>query len=102
MTRLALPIALAIAPLMSACATTAPDVPAEPERRLPGECDATPVQSLIGSRATGEVGARLLAETGAKTLRWVPPRTAVTMDFRPDRLTVRYDDNYTITSIACG
>jgi hypothetical protein len=43
-----------------------------------------------------------LTLTGAKVLRWVPPRTAVTMDFRADRLTVSYDDNMTIDRISCG
>ena len=67
-----------------------------------GECNADGVRSLIGQTATGEVGARLLRETGARTLRWVPPRTAVTMDFSPDRLTVSYDDAHKITAISCG
>jgi hypothetical protein len=31
----------------------------------------------------------------------VPPRTAVTMDFNPSRLTVNYDDNSIITTVAC-
>jgi hypothetical protein len=34
-------------------------------------------------------------------LRWVPPRTAVTMDYRPDRLTVSYDDAMVITKVSC-
>ena len=29
------------------------------------------------------------------------PRTAVTMDFRPDRLTVSYDDAMVITQVSC-
>ncbi|HMO68727.1 MAG TPA: I78 family peptidase inhibitor, partial [Novosphingobium sp.] len=40
--------------------------------------------------------------TGARTLRWMPPRTAVTMDYRADRLTVSYDDNRIIERISCG
>jgi predicted GTPase len=30
------------------------------------------------------------------------PRTAVTMDFREDRVTVSYDDNYQIERVSCG
>mgnify|MGYP000100222951 CR=1 FL=1 len=66
------------------------------------ECDASNVQSVIGERATQQVGERLLQLTGAATLRWVPPRTAVTMDFRADRLTVSYDDDMLIERISCG
>jgi len=35
-------------------------------------------------------------------LRWGPPRSAMTMDFRQDRVTVAYDDAMIITHIACG
>lgn len=86
----------------AACATVPPE-DSEPERRMPaGECEADAAQRHIGERATAELGAQLLRETGARVLRWVPPRTAVTMDFRPDRLTVSYDDNYIIERISCG
>lgn len=89
----------ALALLLGACATTS----AEPPRReLAGECDASGVQDHIGHRATAESGATLLRLTGARTLRWVPPRTAVTMDFRADRLTVSYDDDMVIERISCG
>lgn len=53
-------------------------------------------------KATGELGREMLAATGARVLRWAPPRTAVTMDFRGDRLTVSYDDDYVITRVSCG
>ena len=65
-------------------------------------CNADAVQSLVGQTATADVGGQLLKGSGARTLRWVPPRTAVTMDFRPDRLTVSYDDALRIDRISCG
>lgn len=67
-----------------------------------GTCTADPGQSFVGQKATAETGARLLNLTGAGQLRWVPPRTAVTMDFRADRLTVSYDDEMVITRVSCG
>ena len=91
---------------LAACAATTPppfDNDGNPNAREPeGECDAAPAQGLVGTVASEEVGAELLALTGANTLRWVPPRTAVTMDFRPDRLTVSYDDDMVIERITCG
>jgi hypothetical protein len=66
-----------------------------------GPCRAEPGQRFLGSKASVEVGNELVRVTGAGTLRWVPPRTAVTMDFRADRLTVSYDDALTITRISC-
>jgi hypothetical protein len=67
-----------------------------------GVCDAARAQALVGQQATAEVGQRLLALTGARNLRWVAPGMAVTMDFRPDRLTVTYDETMRIERISCG
>ena len=89
---------------LSACATTTATTPdgEPPAREIEGQCDASGVQDHIGHRASAEAGATLLRLTGARILRWVPPRTAVTMDFRADRLTVSYDDNMVIERISCG
>ena len=86
----------------AACATTMDDDGRMPSRDIAGECDADDAQSMLGERATAATGAQLLRLTGATELRWVPPRTAVTMDFRANRLTVSYDDNMIIERIACG
>ncbi len=67
-----------------------------------GECDAGAVQYHVGHDATEDMGAAILAESGARTLRWGPPNSAWTMDYRTDRVNVRYDDEQTITEITCG
>ncbi|AKM11875.1 hypothetical protein AB433_14385 [Croceicoccus naphthovorans] len=94
--------ALIAAPvLLAGCATTASEpvrVPVGGE----GTCDATGVQDMLGSTASTATGAELMARSGATILRWVPPRTAVTMDYRANRLTVSYDDNMIIERISCG
>ncbi len=85
---------------LAGCTTTGEP---EPVRMgADGSCNADSVQDRIGQGATAELGAQLLAATGARTLRWAPPRSAMTMDFRPDRLTVSYDDNMAIDRIICG
>lgn len=89
---------LALAGCSAIGATQREDLPAMPA----GECKADAAQAMIGQKATAGVGAELLSRTGARQLRWVPPRSAVTMDYRADRLTVGYDDAYTIVRIACG
>ena len=81
---------------LAACATTGES------SDLAGTCDDGPGQSFVGQRATAETGAQLLRLTGAAQLRWGPPRSAMTMDFRQDRLTVSYDDAMTITRVSCG
>lgn len=94
---------LAIAAVLPLAACTQ-ERPPESTPPPPAEaaCNADAVQSLVGQTATGEVGGQLLKGSGATTLRWVPPRTAVTMDFRADRLTVSYDDALKIERISCG
>ena len=94
--------ALLVLPLLAAaCAPMEGD--GEIRTRPPaGECEASEAQAMLGQRASADVGAALLERTGATILRWVPPRTAVTMDFRPERLTVSYDDDYVIDRISCG
>ncbi|MDF1835011.1 MAG: I78 family peptidase inhibitor [Alteraurantiacibacter sp. bin_em_oilr2.035] len=101
MRKMRLPIAITIAATGCTTANAPPQVE-PPARQLEGECDASAVQNHLGHRATADVGSQLLEMTGARQLRWVPPRTAVTMDYRADRLSVTYDDDMKIVTIACG
>jgi hypothetical protein len=66
------------------------------------QCDNSKLDGFLGQKVSADLGARMLAASGAKTLRWGPPRSAMTMDFRQDRLTVSYDDAMTVTSARCG
>ena len=93
-------LAAATIPL-AACATTyGDDAPAPPSAG--GTCNAEAAQSYVGNEATPQVGAAILEESGARTLRWGPPNSAWTMDYRQDRVNVRYDEGMTITEITCG
>jgi len=76
--------------------------PSVPPRDAVASCNTEGLAQFSGQKATAELGAKMLQHSGAKRLRWVPPRTAVTMDFRPDRLTVRYDDAMHIIRANCG
>jgi hypothetical protein len=65
-------------------------------------CNADPGQLFVGQKADAAAGLAIRQATGADELRWGPPRTAMTMDFREGRVTVAYDDAMTITRVACG
>ena len=98
---------IAILPFtLAACVTApAPQAPGEPERRpvdAGAMCDAEPVQYHLGHTASQGMGAAMLAESGGRSLRWIAPRTAVTKDYRRDRLNVTYDDDMVITGAYCG
>ena len=88
--------------VLSACATGGTDNRAPPPPPSGMTCDASGMQDHVGHTVSASSGATLLELSGARVLRWVPPRTAVTMDFRQDRLTVSYDDEMRITRISCG
>ncbi|WP_296722630.1 I78 family peptidase inhibitor [Erythrobacter sp.] len=68
----------------------------------PMTCDAAPAQYHIGHDATQAMGAAILKDSGARTLRWGPPNSAWTMDYRQDRVNVRYDGQMKIVEITCG
>ncbi|WP_073976957.1 I78 family peptidase inhibitor [Erythrobacter donghaensis] len=88
---------------LAGCATTggAPDqAAAAPEPAM--TCRAETAQGHIGHAATQAMGTAILKDSGARTLRWGPPNSAWTMDFREDRVNVRYDEAMKITEITCG
>ena len=92
-----------LAPLaLAACATTAPPPEAPPLNAAGGTCNAASVQSHIGHTAQTAAGPVLLRESGARSLRWIGPGMAVTMDYSETRLNAVYDDAMLITELRCG
>ena len=84
---------------LTACATTS----AEPIATMPpGSCNAGLAQVYVGQAATAELGANVQHASKAERLRWIPPRSAVTMDYSDARVNVRYDDAMKVTGISCG
>jgi len=81
---------------------TPPQAEAPPAPGMDGQCDNDALGGFTGQKATAEVGAAMLKASGATVIRWVPPGSAVTMDFRADRLTVSYDAAMVITRASCG
>lgn len=91
---------------LAGCATSegasAPEPAAPPPPPAPLVCNAAPAQSHVGEVATQAMGEAILKDSGARTLRWGPPNAAWTMDYRQDRVNVRYDANMKIIDITCG
>lgn len=67
-----------------------------------GACSAQPAQGLIGQIASSETGGKALSLSRATTLRWGPPGAVWTMDYRADRVNVRFDEQNRIIEITCG
>lgn len=75
--------------------TPAPEAPAE------DECGSSEVEGFVGQEATPAVRTGIQEKVGHDRIRWVGPDTAVTMDFRPDRLNVMLDEANVITGGKC-
>lgn len=69
----------------------------------PNACNADEVAPWIGKKATPATRAAVEKATGAKATRWLYPDSAMTMDYRADRLNVRIDKGTdVIRSASCG
>ena len=99
MRRLAFTAGLTTSVLLAGC--TAGRMTSTPPP-LAAQCDDSGLARFIGQKASADLGAQLLAASGARTLRWGAPRSAMTMDLRPDRLTVAYNDAMIVTAARCG
>lgn len=84
-----------------ACTTMTPEE-GEPPLMGAGDCNADSARSLVGQQATAELGADALRRTGARTIRWIRPGDAVTMDYRTDRLNIELDGNGRVARFTCG
>lgn len=73
-----------------------------PPPPMPMICNAAKAQYHVGHDATQDMGAAILKDSGARNLRWGPPGGAWTMDYREDRVNVRYDGDMKITEVTCG
>lgn len=66
------------------------------------ECGASLVQSFAGLRANATLREEIASRSGARTIRWIEPGMAVTMDYRPDRLNAELDPDGVILTLRCG
>lgn len=66
------------------------------------ECRSGPAEALVGERYRRGVPSEAKRLSGARAVRVVWPGEATTLEFRPDRLTVRVDRRRRITAVRCG
>ena len=93
-------VAAACGAAVSACATAEPiPVRGEPSG---SRCNDANIQQFVGRQATSALGAEMQRVSGAAILRWVAHGTMITMEYRPDRLTVYLDANNRVERISCS
>ncbi len=88
---------------LPACAAAAPQPEIPVRGATPGfTCRSQGLERFVGRAATAELGAEMRRASGAKTVRWVPPGSMITMEYREDRLTVRVDAGNRVIAANCG
>lgn len=85
---------------LAACAITQSDATAT--STAGGTCRPQPLAQFVGQPSSQELGARILAASGARVIRWVPKGGVVTMDYREDRVTVQLDGSNRVEHANCG
>jgi hypothetical protein len=65
-------------------------------------CDAGKGQWAVGQIADEALVAKVKADTGSDRYRVIPPDTAVTMDYREDRVNIETDANNRVIAVRCG
>jgi len=89
--------------LLGSCAAAESSVPPADGASGDSACTTSAaLESFVGQPASAELGSRLMAASRATKLRWVPYGAVITMDYSPNRLTVRLDQQNRIISATCG
>lgn len=65
-------------------------------------CGASKVTSFVGQELTAATRLAIQDRAGTDNIRWIAPNSAVTMDYRQDRLNVNYNSQNIIEKINCG
>lgn len=95
----ALILVASMAPL-AACAIAQSDATATSTPG--GTCRPQPLAQFVGQPSSQQLGERILAESGARVIRWVPKGGVVTMEFRADRVTVSLDEANRVETANCA
>jgi hypothetical protein len=82
------------------CMPKEQEIPTREDPRF--ACNAAKVQSMIGQVATQALGGEAVRTAGARTMRWITPDGAYTMDYRTDRLNIHLNAQNRVTKITCG
>lgn len=69
---------------------------------MPGTCRPAGLGQFVGQEASQELGGKILAASGARTIRWVPKGSVITMEYSAERVTVMLDGANRVESANCG
>ncbi|MGB6104191.1 MAG: I78 family peptidase inhibitor [Pusillimonas sp.] len=76
--------------------------PATPPATSAEACNADLAESAVGQKASPELVETYRAQSGAKLARALKPRDVITMEYNPQRLNLRVDEQDMVISVNCG
>lgn len=80
-----------------------PPVPKSPPQDKDSDpCGTQAASRYVGVNAAAPVRASVATAVGHDDIRWIKPGTAVTQDYRPDRLNIILDDAGRVMTMRCG
>ena len=65
-------------------------------------CQVATLKAFTGRPGSAVLAADALAQSGARTIRWLKPGDLVTMEYREDRLNIRLDGRGIVKEFTCG
>lgn len=89
---------------LTACTSTSdPEIPSNPKpETTESACGADKVGSYVGQPFNNDLLIKIKAESTAQNVRVLHPGSAMTMDYRPDRLNIHVDANGRIEKMHCN
>jgi hypothetical protein len=91
---------IALGLMAGGCMPKDEEIPTREDPRY--TCNAAKLQTMIGQTRTQAMGPQAMRTAGARTLRWIEPGSAYTMDYRTDRLNIHVDARGRVTRVNCG
>jgi hypothetical protein len=87
---------------LAACSAEAPPPAPTPPPPAAQGCGAEQLGAYVGQPASDEVLARIREWRGDAPIRVLKPGSAMTMDYRPERLNIFLDDKGVIEKFQCN
>jgi len=95
-------LALGTALAVGACEAKDPPAGTPAPPTAEAQCGAAKVQGYLGQKETEPLLAEIGKAANPGTMRVIRPGSAVTMDYRPDRLDIETNLDRRITRLRCG
>lgn len=105
MTRKLMPGAVAALALLAGCAAnpSGPSGGAGPDTSAPPQaCNADKAESAVGKQVSPELVEEYRKQSGSETARALRPNDVMTLEYNPQRLNLRTDDQDIVISVNCG